>query len=82
MLGPQGIKLSLNYHPDAGIDVCQKHYKQMAGITGVDPASNETIADIDAAMNSYNRTYVDAYFKYMYGGRSRCLYVYYIIYYI
>ena len=50
--GPQGIKLSLNYHPDAGVDACQKNYKEMALVTGVDPTSNKTISDIDQNKNS------------------------------
>eukprot|EP00039_Didymoeca_costata_P004017 m.70990 g.70990 ORF g.70990 m.70990 type:complete len:948 (+) comp12190_c0_seq1:86-2929(+) len=60
-----GIKLSLNYHPDSGIDVCQANYTNMAKVLGIDPNSNSTISDLDIISNNFNQTYVDAYFTYM-----------------
>ena len=64
--GPMPIELSLNYHPDSGVDNCQEHYADMGATLGLQSAvaSNATLPDLDGAM-SYNKTYCDAYFKYM-----------------
>lgn len=64
MRGPTGIRLSLNFHPDSGIDMCQKYHNNMATALGMDPS--KPLPDIDG-LESLSETYVDAYFKYMIG---------------
>eukprot|EP00045_Choanoeca_perplexa_P016850 m.232749 g.232749 ORF g.232749 m.232749 type:complete len:892 (+) comp17374_c0_seq25:3801-6476(+) len=55
------IKLSINYHPDNGIDACQTAYETMAKVLGVDPSSKATLKDFNQA--SENATYSEAYFQ-------------------
>ena len=38
------LKLSVNVHPQTGVDHCDKRYKQFAEAMGVEPASNATIS--------------------------------------
>ena len=61
-VGEVGTQVSLNFHPDSGVDVCQANHAPMAKALGL-PADKK-IDDIDGKM-SLNQTYADAYWKYM-----------------
>jgi len=52
------LKLSLNLHPQVGVDHCQSKYAEFAKELGFDASTQKTI-DIDMA----NNTVSDAYFK-------------------
>ena len=64
--GPLPIEFSLNFHPDSGVDNCQANYGAFGKALGLPTSTKkkEILPDLDGAM-SYNRTYVDAYFKFM-----------------
>ena len=62
--GALGIHLALNYHPDSGIDVCQRYHDAFAQALGLYPPTTGKIPDIDGP-NSLNKTWTDAYFEHL-----------------
>ena len=69
-LHQRNIAVSINFHPDSGIDHCQAPYTDMAGAIGFDVSQNATIPDLNP--QAENKTYVDAFFSIvrLRGGRS------------
>jgi len=59
-LAERGLKLSLNYHPDNGIDVCQSAHGPLARALGLDASSTATIVDLN--QNATSAVYASAYF--------------------
>jgi alpha-glucosidase (family GH31 glycosyl hydrolase) len=60
---PKGhpLQLSLNVHPQTGVDHCQDKYEQFARASGVDPSTKQTIP-----CDMGNRTFVDNLFRIYY----------------
>lgn len=57
------LKISLNLHPDAGVDHCDTRYPAIASAMGIDPASNATVqCDFGNAtfFNALMNVYIDA----------------------
>jgi alpha-glucosidase (family GH31 glycosyl hydrolase) len=52
------MKVSVNVHPQTGVDHCDSRYPQFAILNGVDPATNATIP-----CDFGNKTFMDALYK-------------------
>ena len=52
------MKVSVNIHPQTGLDHCDSRYAQFAALLGVDPATNATVP-----CDFGNQTYIDSLYK-------------------
>jgi alpha-glucosidase (family GH31 glycosyl hydrolase) len=52
------LKLSVNVHPQTGVDHCDSRYPTFARLVGVDPASNATVP-----CDFGNKTFIDSLYK-------------------
>ena len=52
------MKVSVNVHPQTGVDHCDSRYPQFAALNGVDPATNATVP-----CDFGNQTFIDALYK-------------------
>jgi alpha-glucosidase (family GH31 glycosyl hydrolase) len=59
------LQVSLNVHPQTGVDHCQEYYAEFAKAMGKDPSTNETIRS-----DMGNRTFVDNLFRIYYDSQK------------
>ncbi len=59
-LHKQGLKLTLNLHPAAGVKAHEKAYPEVARAMGIDPKSKKPVP-----FDPTNPVFVDAYFRYL-----------------